>query len=138
MECPKCGAVLITKYYKGMLEVDYCPACRGMWLDYAELDRLEDVAFDEDEYKGSLIHRETEVPSKCPVCSAHMLEFQYRLYDLRLDACPAKHGFWLDAGEDERVLQIMRTQRDRIVRKTQAESDWKQLLSGLHSFLHKS
>jgi Zn-finger nucleic acid-binding protein len=137
MECPKCGAALVKKYYKGMLEVDYCPNCRGMWLDYNELDRLEDVAFDEDDYKGSLIHRESEVNCKCPVCSRHLLEFQYRLYDLKLDACPEKHGFWLDAGEDERVLEIMRNQRARIKRKIEAEADWKQVLFGLHSFLHK-
>jgi len=137
MECPKCGAQLIKKYYKGMLEVDYCPICRGMWLDFNELDKLEDTVYAEDGFKGSLIHRESEVTSKCPVCSAHLLEFQYRLYDLKLDACPQQHGFWLDAGEDERVLQIMRAQRDRIARKTEAETDWKHTLFGLHSFLHK-
>ena len=137
MECPKCGAMLIQKYYKAMLEVDYCPACRGMWLDFDELDKLEDMAFDEDEFKGSLIHREAEVSCKCPVCSGHLVEFQYRLYDLKLDTCPAKHGFWLDAGEDERVLQIMRSQHERMARKTEAEGDWKRVLYGLHSFLHK-
>ena len=137
MECPKCGAALIKKYYKGMLEVDYCPNCRGMWLDFDELDKLEDMAFDEDNYKGSLIHRETEAAYPCPVCGTHLLEFQYRLYDLKLDTCPLQHGFWLDGGEDERVLEIMRAQRDRITRKTEAEADWKHVLLGLHSFLHK-
>jgi Zn-finger nucleic acid-binding protein len=138
MECPKCAAALIKKYYKGMLEVDYCPNCRGMWLDFDELDKLEDVAFDEDRYKGSLIHHENDVASKCPVCNGHLHEFQYRLYDLKLDCCPEKHGFWLDAGEDERIMQIMRTQQTRIGRKKDAETEWKQVLQGLHSFINKT
>ncbi|MCX6078862.1 MAG: zf-TFIIB domain-containing protein [Chloroflexi bacterium] len=138
MECPKCAAALIKKFYKGMLEVDYCPNCRGMWLDFNELDRLEDVAFDEDSNKGSLIHHENEVLSKCPVCSMRMYEFQYRLYDLKLDYCTNKHGFWLDAGEDERVLEIMRLRQSRIVRKKDAETEWKHVLQNLHSFINRT
>ena len=121
-----------------MLEVDYCPNCRGMWLDFNELDRLEDVAFDEDSNKGSLIHHENEVLSKCPVCSMRMYEFQYRLYDLKLDYCTDKHGFWLDAGEDERVLEIMRLRQSRIVRKKDAETEWKHVLQNLHSFINRT
>jgi len=138
MECPKCATALIKKYYKGMLEVDYCPNCRGMWLDFDELDKLEDVAFDEDRYKGSLIHRECDVACKCPICGQPMREFQYRLYDLKLDYCIEKHGFWLDAGEDERVLEIMHAQQTRIERKKDAETEWKQVLKGLHSFINKT
>lgn len=134
MNCPKCAAALTKKYYKGMMEIDYCPNCRGMWLDFTELDQLEDMAFSEDQYKGSLVHRECDVEYNCPVCAGPMREFQYRLYDLKLELCPQKHGFWLDAGEDERVIEIMRTQQTRIKRKFDAESDWKQVLKGLHSF----
>ncbi|MCX6067034.1 MAG: zf-TFIIB domain-containing protein [Chloroflexi bacterium] len=137
MDCPKCAAALTKKYYKGMMEVDYCPTCRGMWLDFNELDRLEDVVFDEDQYKGSLVHRETDVAWPCPACGAHLREFQYRLYDLKLELCPQNHGFWLDAGEDERVMEIMRTHHARIDRKKDAESEWKQVLKGLHSFFQK-
>ena len=138
MECPKCATVLTKKFYKGMMEVDYCHNCRGMWLDFDELDKLEDVAFDEDRYKGSLVHRERAAASKCPVCGGHLREFQYRLYDLKLEDCPQKHGFWLDAGEDERVLQIMNDQHARIDRKKEAETEWKQVLKGLHSFINRS
>jgi Zn-finger nucleic acid-binding protein len=63
-----------------------------------------------------------------------MHEFQYRLYDLKLDLCPEKHGFWLDAGEDERVLEIMHKRASEIHRKQDAESEWKKVLKGLHEF----
>lgn len=58
MKCPKCESTLVKKSYKAIMEVECCPNCRGMWLDFDELDRLEDVAFDQDHYKGSLLHRE--------------------------------------------------------------------------------
>jgi Zn-finger nucleic acid-binding protein len=138
MNCPKCAEQLTKKFYKGMMEVDYCPNCRGMWLDFNELDQLEDVVFDEDQYKGSLVHHESDVACPCPVCGGHLHEFQYRLYDLKLDLCPEKHGFWLDAGEDERVSEIMQAHRGRIRHKKEAESEWKQMLKGLHSFLKHS
>jgi Zn-finger nucleic acid-binding protein len=137
MECPKCAVVLIKKYYKGMMEVDYCPDCRGMWLDFDELDKLEDVVFDDDRFKGSLIHHECDEACKCPACGHLMSEFQYRLYDLKLDYCLDKHGFWLDAGEDERILQIMRTHASNYERKQYAETEWKKTLHGLHSFINK-
>jgi Zn-finger nucleic acid-binding protein len=137
MDCPKCAAALTKKYYKGMMEVDYCPVCRGMWLDFDELDKLEDMAFDEDSYKGSLVYHETSLTVKCPICALPLHEFQYRLYDLKLDYCTEKHGFWLDGGEDERVLEIMRAQNERIRRKKDAETEWGHLLQGLHSFINK-
>jgi len=66
------------------------------------------------------------------------MEFQYRLYDLRLEACPQNHGFWLDAGEDERVLEIMRERAGQIQRKLGVEQQWRQTLSDLHNFLTKN
>ncbi len=138
MDCPKCSTSLTKKYYKGMMEVDYCPACRGMWLDFHELDRLEDVTFDDDAHKGSLVHHETDSACPCPICGEKLQEFQYRLYSLKLDTCAANnHGFWLDAGEDERVMEIMRQRAGEISRKRQAESQWAGLLKTMHSLLTK-
>lgn len=115
------------------MEVDFCPICRGMWLDFDELDQLEDVAFDQDNKKGSLVHREENTTLPCPHCGDRLQEFQYRLYSLKLDFCPInRHGFWLDAGEDERVLDIMRQRAGEIQRKSSAESEWKAVLKSLH------
>jgi Zn-finger nucleic acid-binding protein len=135
MNCPKCSSILIKKFYKGMMEVDSCPNCRGMWLDFDELDRLEDVAFDQDERKGSLLHRQTGTAYPCPRCASPLQEFQYRLYDLKLECCPDQHGFWLDAGEDARVMGIMATRAAEIQRKVDAEFEWRGLLRQMHAFL---
>lgn len=137
MNCPKCKSTLATKSYKGMMEVESCPNCHGVWLDFDELDRLEDVTFDLDEYKGSLIHRDAETPHPCPHCESNLKEFQYRLYDLKLDYCENDHGFWLDAGEDTRVIGIMAVRAEEIQRKVDAESEWRGMLKYLREFLKK-
>jgi Zn-finger nucleic acid-binding protein len=43
MTCPNCGeTLLMTERLK--VEIDYCPKCRGVWLDKGELDKLLDIA----------------------------------------------------------------------------------------------
>ncbi|NOH01239.1 MAG: zf-TFIIB domain-containing protein [Chloroflexi bacterium] len=138
MNCPKCNSDLAKKFYKGMFEVESCPNCRGMWLDFNELDKLEDVVFDEDLHKGSLVHFQTRTEFPCPHCGSKLDEFQYRLYDLKLETCAENaHGFWLDAGEDERVLEAMQKRAGEMRRKFNAEAEWKQILKGMHEFLTK-
>jgi uncharacterized protein len=133
MNCPKCATQLIHKSYKGIMDVECCPHCRGMWLDSDELDHLEDVAFDKDHLKGSLIHRETITELPCPHCGKLLVEFQYRLYSLKLDLCAeGNHGFWLDAGEDERVLEIMRRRAAEMSRKFEVETEWRTTLKQMH------
>lgn len=39
MECPVCHETLQITDRQGV-EVDYCPKCRGVWLDRGELDKL--------------------------------------------------------------------------------------------------
>ena len=39
MKCPVCEASLQMTERSGV-EIDYCPACRGVWLDRGELDKI--------------------------------------------------------------------------------------------------
>jgi ribosomal protein S27AE len=39
MRCPRCGASLGHRPYKGV-SLDYCPNCHGVWLDAGELAML--------------------------------------------------------------------------------------------------
>jgi Zn-finger nucleic acid-binding protein len=43
MKCPNDGAVLTMSERSGV-EIDYCPECRGVWLDRGELDKILDRA----------------------------------------------------------------------------------------------
>ena len=39
MKCPTDGSVLVMSERSGV-EIDYCPTCRGVWLDRGELDKI--------------------------------------------------------------------------------------------------
>ena len=39
MKCPACQIDLHMTERQG-IEIDYCPQCRGVWLDRGELDKL--------------------------------------------------------------------------------------------------
>lgn len=39
MSCPVCGVSLSMSDRQG-IEIDYCPQCRGVWLDRGELDKI--------------------------------------------------------------------------------------------------
>jgi len=39
MKCPIDGATLVISDRSGV-EIDYCPECRGVWLDRGELDKI--------------------------------------------------------------------------------------------------
>ena len=40
MKCPNCVDTLLVMADKQGVEIDYCPHCRGVWLDRGELDKL--------------------------------------------------------------------------------------------------
>jgi hypothetical protein len=39
MNCPTDGTTLLMSERNG-IEIDYCPQCRGVWLDRGELDKI--------------------------------------------------------------------------------------------------
>lgn len=39
MKCPACDVTLVMADRQG-IEIDYCPQCRGVWLDRGELDKI--------------------------------------------------------------------------------------------------
>ncbi len=39
MNCPIDGTTLVISDRNG-IEIDYCPQCRGVWLDRGELDKI--------------------------------------------------------------------------------------------------
>lgn len=39
MKCPSCNETLLMTE-RNSIEIDYCPKCRGVWLDKGELDKM--------------------------------------------------------------------------------------------------
>ena len=55
MNCPRCNEDLIQEHRSGV-EVDYCPRCKGVWLDRGELEKIaqaEAEGWEEDEGVGA-------------------------------------------------------------------------------------
>ena len=133
MNCPNCNSTLVQKKRDGV-EMEVCPSCQGMWLTAQELAQLEDEVFDfGDDEKGSLMFGSTPTTRKCPQCGNPMKGFQYRLYDLEMDFCGAGHGYWLEANEDKRVLELMKKEEKNLGRKVLAEDRFAAHLQYLRS-----
>ena len=160
MDCPRCdGGNLVVQDHLG-IEVDRCTRCQGMWLDHHEMDLLEDTVLDKDNLKGSMMYAERPSDISCPKCQDLMTTFNYRPYDLPIDSlnqvprpkqqhlmttvtdrayalpidfCNRGHGFWLDPGEEKRVLELMEKRIRDLKRTASAEGEWAGFLKGLAS-----
>ncbi len=44
MNCPICANTALVMTNRQNVEIDYCPQCRGVWLDRGELDKLMELA----------------------------------------------------------------------------------------------
>ncbi len=48
MKCPVCKEINLLMSDRNGVEIDYCPECRGVWLDRGELDKLLEKSKMED------------------------------------------------------------------------------------------
>ena len=66
MKCPVCKDVTLLMSEKKGIEIDYCPECRGIWLDRGELEKImekEETRIEEVEKRISKEKKE-EKPRK--------------------------------------------------------------------------
>lgn len=49
MKCPVCKEKDLVMSDRQGIEIDYCPDCRGIWLDRGELDKLIDKAISNEQ-----------------------------------------------------------------------------------------
>jgi Zn-finger nucleic acid-binding protein len=80
MQCPVDAATLLMTERQGV-EIDYCPQCRGVWLDRGELDKLlqraDDDRDDDDHRDRRSIRdgRDSYPPKKKKRWLSEMFEF---------------------------------------------------------------
>lgn len=94
MNCPVCKSPMIV------LEVDYCAACEGIWLDAGELELLaEDPA-------ASVLSTNAPAPEsaeekrRCPICGTRMFKNQSPgAHAVIYNRCPKGDGLWFDRGK---------------------------------------
>jgi Zn-finger nucleic acid-binding protein len=130
MKCPRCDVDLIIEHHAG-IEVDHCPSCNGRWLDHHELDQLEATVASEAQRRATIRYAEHPSELNCPKCGKRMTAFNYRGWPLELDTCDDEHGFWLDAGEEGRVTDLVEQRVRRLARAASAEEAWGKFLGNL-------
>lgn len=52
MKCPHCPTTTLVMTDRQGIEIDYCPDCRGVWLDRGELDKLIERASNNNPSSG--------------------------------------------------------------------------------------
>lgn len=133
LNCPKCNVALTTTI-RHRIPVASCPSCKGAWFSKQQFKALEDEVFDLDEHaKGTLVFSSAPTSILCPECAVALRRFSYRLYDLELEFCENGHGYWLEEGQDSRVLELMKTEEKAIDRSQSAEEKWASTVKHLHS-----
>lgn len=55
MKCPTCADSSLVMSERSGIEIDYCPTCRGVWLDRGELDKIieKSLSLKSESSKGS-------------------------------------------------------------------------------------
>lgn len=66
MQCPNDQTPLAMMERQG-IEIDYCPTCRGVWLDRGELDKL--IAGGQPSHQPQEHHREADHGYRPPMPS---------------------------------------------------------------------
>jgi len=130
MLCPRCTVELNVEYHEG-IQVDHCPSCNGRWLDQPELDDLEATVASEAERRATIVYSPRPSELACPKCGKRMTAFNYRAYNLEVDTCEDNHGFWLDAGEEGRVRDIVEERVRGLARSASAEQAWGKFLGSM-------
>lgn len=63
MKCPIDNTDLVMSERQG-IEIDYCPKCRGIWLDRGELDKIIERSDTDDDHHEA--PRQQPVPQPAP------------------------------------------------------------------------
>ncbi len=145
--CPRDGSTLLSQTYEAKIEVDACPACRGMWLDQGELEAIQDAR--ENDYRKALLDLPDSVsqsinqvaqiesaPIPCVACGTEMQTREYGYCSqIVIDTCPEGCGVWLDAGEIQALEKFF--ERCQAEAKDAIPLRWR-LWATLHDLFGKS
>jgi len=96
MNCPACDKPMMILEHRDV-EVDFCPACRGCWLDQGELELILQRTGGAAAAEGTAAGRRGK--RRCPHCRRPMRVRPFPGTAVEVDACPQGHGIWLDGGE---------------------------------------
>lgn len=125
MNCPSCHSAL-KPLNATAAELDFCPACKGVWFDRDELKKFDNP----EEAVPSEINIPAATPDNdyskgarnCPKCAdAIMCRRSFDVQDkVEVDQCLTCSGIWLDGGEVAAVRALYPSE----VERTKIEDAW--------------
>lgn len=84
MQCPSDGAVLVMSERSG-IEIDYCPTCRGVWLDRGEIDKIIE--------RSTAPAAQTPPPAPAPAAAPRSAAPTYQPYGDANGGYPDQRGY---------------------------------------------
>ncbi len=120
MLCPVCPVEMFVLEFE-LVEIDYCPECKGVWLDSGELELIGQKAGTlHGELLSTLDEQRGERPAggkrRCPICRKRLREVRTQTDPpIVLDKCPRGHGLWFDAGELPAVVRAAGADEDNVL-----------------------
>ncbi len=111
--CIKCGHEMLPEMVQEV-EVDVCPNCGGLWLDAEEIRLLSAKSEAELASLKKIIQEiEPDSPGRtestdfhCPACDERLTLAV--LGPIRVEHCPSCDGMYLDKGELDRAIEVLR------------------------------
>lgn len=93
MKCPVCPNTDLLMTERSGIEIDYCPQCRGVWLDRGELDKIIERSVAE-------LAQVTSAPmTQAPHTAPPQYDRGHDYHDKHHDdhqGYRGKHSFWRD------------------------------------------
>jgi Zn-finger nucleic acid-binding protein len=111
--CPVCKKDALIVEYRN-IELDYCPACGGVWFDVGELELLMGTTGlgDHRRYLEEMAKSPevavAEKKRKCPICRRKMKKtFIDAANSIVVDVCHTGDGIWFDGGEVKSLVKSL-------------------------------
>lgn len=115
MNCPACKNPMVILELN-QVEIDYCTACKGIWLDRGELDLIFSSDDKKEISKSFSINNDfDEIKRRCPNCKKKMDKVEFESTGIIIDKCTDDHGIWFDSGELKSILKTAEKQNSRII-----------------------
>lgn len=115
MNCPACKNPMIILELN-QVEIDYCTACKGIWLDRGELDLIFSTSEKKEIAKlFSVKNNLDEIKRRCPNCKKKMDKVEFENTGIIIDRCSDDHGVWFDSGELKSILKTAEERNSKII-----------------------
>ena len=98
------------------VEIDFCPACKGIWLDNGELELIFSSSERKEIAKSFTLRNDlTEEKRRCPNCKKKMDKVEFENTGIIIDRCVNNHGLWFDNGELRSLLKSAEETNNKMI-----------------------